>query len=800
MNRPLHERFREAYKTFTTKFIKNRQFWYRRELWGGLLAALITVTLITWSPATQLPMLTPGVVAPKTLRAPYDLRFTDDNATLAQKEHAAAHVPPVYALDSQAPEVIVNRIHTLFEAGHTWLADHPEKNNQKKTDNSGLNSKQKITPFPSTEGLSPEAIQWLIEHRYDVALEHRLERIIYDLYRAHITIDPKNLVSNDENQLVTLNSTTGTERLWNRMDLDVMSIQQARQALKERLALVIDKPSVVDAFALWLGDQLTPNLWFLMDETERRREAAKKMIQPVQLFYQKGQVIIRTGEVVTEPVAYVLGIFRSRQSAVKNFRYTFSVALLVCLLISLLFFIMEKLPLNNVLLLDHPLFLVGLSLWIFQILLIKILDRFFIPALVFSGIPSFMEPSIVYAFPFTFGTMIWSFFGDRSRAAWFGFLLTLPFALMMNFGLWDFVYLIGFNFLTLLLSRSYRHRFTIFTVGMWLGFTNAAWFSMVHLVQPDPPSIMTSTWNICMAFLAGPLTSLIVTLFIPLVENAFGILTEIKLLELSNLNAPLLRELALKAPGTYFHSIGVGQLAEAAAEAIGANALFVKVSALYHDIGKMTRPHYFIENVKKNNPHDRLNPNVSRLIIFSHVKQGIRLARQYNLPQSIIDIIPQHHGTKPLTYFLGKARAHAARDFDESPKEEAYRYPGPKPKTREAAILMLSDGVEAAARSLRDPNPKKLYNVVDTILRFCLEDGQLDESNLTLADLRKIRAAMAKNVVIMFHQRVSYPGFDFGEGEEIFDEHNLGQTSNESLVDDTHSRKHHPITHTSANE
>jgi len=302
-----------------------------------------------------------------------------------------------------------------------------------------------------------------------------------------------------------------------------------------------------------------------------------------------------------------------------------------------------------------------------------------------------------------------------------------------------------------------------------IGLANTLWAFIIHLARFEFIGMGVTARNLTAAFLAGPVTAMLVTVMIPIVENVFDILTDIKLLELSNLNAPLLRQLALQAPGTYFHSIGVGQLAEAAAEAIGANALFVKVAALYHDIGKLSRPEYYVENQKGDNPHDRLSPNVSRLIIFSHIKEGIALARKYNLPSTIIDMIPQHHGTKPLSYFYGKARAMARQQENGEPDENAYRYTGPKPQTREAAILMLADGIEAASRSLREPNPRKLTNVVDNIIRFCLEDGQLDESNLTLAELRQIRDAMIQTLNLMFHQRVSYPGFDFGEGEERFE-------------------------------
>jgi putative nucleotidyltransferase with HDIG domain len=271
-----------------------------------------------------------------------------------------------------------------------------------------------------------------------------------------------------------------------------------------------------------------------------------------------------------------------------------------------------------------------------------------------------------------------------------------------------------------------------------------------------------------MAFLGGLESAVLAFIVLPVLESSFNIVTEMKLLELSSLQHPLLQQLALRAPGTYFHSIAVGQLAEAAAKAIGANGLLLRVAALYHDIGKMVRPGYFAENQHAANPHDRTHPNISRLIILSHIKEGVDLARKHRLPQVIVDMIPQHHGTKLLLYFYKKAQA-LHPPGTPPPEESAYRYAGPKPQTKEAAILMLADSVEAAARSLREPTPRKLENVVDRIIEYCLRDGQLDETELTLGELSRIRDALWKTLVTMYHQRVKYPGFDFGEGPVSFE-------------------------------
>lgn len=242
---------------------------------------------------------------------------------------------------------------------------------------------------------------------------------------------------------------------------------------------------------------------------------------------------------------------------------------------------------------------------------------------------------------------------------------------------------------------------------------------------------------------------------LPYLETAFGITSSIRLLELANPNQPLLRRLLLEAPGTYHHSIMVGNLAEAAAEATGGDSLLVRVGALYHDIGKIRRPYFFVENqFSGENPHDKIAPSLSTLIIISHVRDGLELAREYGLPGLVSDFIAQHHGTDLVRYFYNKA-LEASRGGDVV--EEDYRYPGPLPQTKETAILMLADGVEAAVRSLSRPTPGRIEGVVRRSIKGRLESGQLDESELTMKDLDKIAGAFVKVLNGVYHSRVEYP-------------------------------------------
>jgi cyclic-di-AMP phosphodiesterase PgpH len=245
-------------------------------------------------------------------------------------------------------------------------------------------------------------------------------------------------------------------------------------------------------------------------------------------------------------------------------------------------------------------------------------------------------------------------------------------------------------------------------------------------------------------------------------ERFFRVTTDLTLIELGHFNHPLLRMLSEQAPGTYHHSMTIASLAEAAAVAVGANEVLARVGAYFHDIGKIEKPGYFVENQKgSRNRHDKLSPRMSSLIIAAHVKDGMALGREYDLPEEIVDFIPQHHGTTRIDFFYNKARKLAENSEDETKideiKEQDYRYPGPKPQTKETGILMLADAIEATARTLDDPSPSKLEYTIDELIKKRFEEGELDECPLTLKDLTKIKSAFLNVLVGIYHSRIKYP-------------------------------------------
>ncbi|HEX8422964.1 MAG TPA: HDIG domain-containing protein [Pyrinomonadaceae bacterium] len=304
----------------------------------------------------------------------------------------------------------------------------------------------------------------------------------------------------------------------------------------------------------------------------------------------------------------------------------------------------------------------------------------------------------------------------------------------------------------------YSERQSVTVAGLFVAGINSAAALALILAAQEPLTLGTILMAVGCGLLGGLFTTIFTAGALPVSESLFGILTDVKLLELSNADIPVLGQLALRAPGTNQHSHAVGQLTEEACRSIGANALLARIGALYHDIGKLAAPDMFVENQTGTNPHDRLRPSSSAKIITSHVTYGLKLAKEIGLPAKIAAFIPQHHGTRTLHYFLRKAQAQAIHG--DQVNEAEFRYPGPRPQFKESAIMMLADSCEAAARSLARPDPENIRSIVGKIFDAIVSDGQLDECDLSLRELTTIKESMIASLVAIYHSRVDYPGFN----------------------------------------
>lgn len=375
--------------------------------------------------------------------------------------------------------------------------------------------------------------------------------------------------------------------------------------------------------------------------------------------------------------------------------------------------------------------------------------------------------SALFGIPIPLGAMLVTLLFDFHTALSFSFVVSLLSGLWLNDAVYPVYAFVGSLTASFSILRCKR-RSAILKGGFYVSLVNVITVSILLLFSGWFISARLYP-SLAFAFSSGISVIAVVSLMLPILEHVFKVTTDISLLELIDLEQPLMKNMMIAAPGTYHHSIIVGNLVESAAEAIGVNPLLARVSAYYHDIGKIKMPDYFIENQSGSlSRHDKISPHMSSMIITSHVKDGVELAEQYKLPQPIVDIIQQHHGTSVVTYFYQKAKEYQG----EQSSEEEYKYPGPKPQTRVAALVMMADAVEAASRVLSDPTPSRITTLNDKIINHIFLEGQLDDCELTLKDISLIKKHFAYILTAILHKRIDYPGFDFSrdksKSEEIF--------------------------------
>jgi putative nucleotidyltransferase with HDIG domain len=364
----------------------------------------------------------------------------------------------------------------------------------------------------------------------------------------------------------------------------------------------------------------------------------------------------------------------------------------------------------------------------------------------------------LFAMPVACGAMLVSIFQGLGVAVTFSLAISVLASLLFGGQVEYFVYFFVNSLVAAYGVRNCNERGILIKTGLMVGLVNI-FLSLSIVMITDSIYSLDAVFSATSGFVGGILAGVIATGILPLLEMCFGFTTDIKLLELANLDQPLLRDFMVQSPGSYHHSVIISNMVEATAKAVHANPLLARVSAYYHDIGKMKKPLYFVENQQGENKHEKLAPSMSSLILIAHVKDGVELAKKHKLGQEIIDIIQQHHGTSLISYFYHKAKERMGMKGGKSVevKDEDFRYPGPKPQTKEAGLVMLADMVEAASRSLRDPTPARIQGMVQKIINNVFSDGQLDECELTLKDLHQIAKSFNKTLSGIFHHRIEYP-------------------------------------------
>ena len=518
---------------------------------------------------------------------------------------------------------------------------------------------------------------------------------------------------------------------------------------------MIRSPELAQAsvkLARWL---IKPNVTFNQRETELRKDLAQKSIKPIYFKIKKGEMLVREGERIGPEHLLKLSAQTQPQNRIDMVGRVPAMAILIGTLLIVIYLTASRgsTPFGEDQrdLLFNAVTLLGIFIfsWAYS----------FIAEEVARGFPYFTSTALLFALPIAFGAMLTSIFQGIGIAAAFSLLSSVLASLIIGGRVEFFVYFFISSLLAAYGVRNCTERGILIKTGLMVGLINMVLSLAIEMIYGSlytPESIIAAASG----FAGGILSGVIATGIIPLIEMSFGFTTDIKLLELANLDQPLLRELMVRSPGTYHHSVITSNMVEATAKAVSANPLLAKVSAYYHDIGKMTKPLYFIENqLGGENKHEKLAPSMSSLILIAHVKDGVELAREQKLGKEIIDIIEQHHGTSLISFFYHKAKERMlAKGTKSSEIEEAnFRYPGPKPQTKEAGLVMLADMVEAASRSIVDPTPARIQGMVQKIINKAFSDGQLNECELTLKDLNEIAKSFNKTLSGIFHHRVEYP-------------------------------------------
>lgn len=478
---------------------------------------------------------------------------------------------------------------------------------------------------------------------------------------------------------------------------------------------------------------LAPNMLLNAKETEKRRQSALANVEPVRETIREGQVVVRHGDVVTAQQILMmgeLGLYKGQVSRFKIVGLAVYVVLMMAFVLVFLYKFEPKVYGND--------------------LLLALLALVAFIALCLAKIASAYS---YFAAPLATGALLAAILINPRVALVLSVALSLLYSVIVGYDMRAVLAVMLGSMAGVYSTAKFAHGYSLTKTGMWIAAVQcfAVWTTGL-LLDVEWQRILPES---ALGLAAGIASAVITTGVLPYLEHAFNITTPIKLLELGQSNHPLMQRLLLEAPGTYHHSMIIGNLAEAAADVIGADPVTVRVSAYYHDIGKIKRPYFFVENqFGAENPHDKISPSLSTLIVTSHVKDGLEICRQYKLPKAISDVVAQHHGTMLVSFFYKRA---SEAEHGECAVEADFRYEGPKPQTKEAALIMIADSCEAAVRSISKPNANRIEAMVRKIIRERLNDGQFDECNLTLRELTQIGDVYTRILSSMFHSRIEYP-------------------------------------------
>ena len=725
--------------------------WRRRALAGTWLwvAAFMVAGTVLVLPGRErsYPALAAGDVAPADLVIDREMTLPDPESTDQKRRRASLEVLPVYVLDGEVAQAVISRLARIFDEGRADASGSSAALARRLTAAGGL-------------AVEPAEAEVLRAARFSSEVQATLSEIVGRLYRQGIVSDRVELLQGADRGITV----RGGDRAGELVELDVYRFLDGGSGLAEmveqRLAAepIVARGWRTDLSAL-LARALVPNVLLDRAETLARRLRAAASVEEVVVRLPRGRVLVRRGDEVTPQTARLLAALVTHRTSSRNLLPLFGTVLLLGLLALTWHLYFHRAASSK----EEVQGQFGSAVLLTLLMLALERASAFLAGAVAGTV--MREPFghlEVYlpALPHAAGPLLAGLMFGLPVAVLFAVVQAVLVSLMIGGEVSVAVYALLAGIAAAFASQRLKERNVLARVGVLVAGVNAAAVAGLSLFSGRVPEGQVLAAQVLAGAVGGILAAALASFLLPVLESLTGTVTDIRLLELSNPNLPLLKRLSVEAPGTFQHSLAMANLAEAAAEAVGANPLLARVCCYYHDIGKMAKPEYFVENQRGENPHDHLTPWMSALVVSNHVKAGLEMARQYKLPEPVRDAISTHHGNKLIRYFYSRAKEQESPDRGEV-SDTDFRYPGPRPKTKEMGIIHLADAVEAASRTLQEPTPGKIQGMIDQIVKNALDDGQFDNCDLTLKDIEKVSAAFFWVLTNAFHHRIDYPGFDF---------------------------------------
>lgn len=719
-----------------------------QRFWVGFALISVITTLLINNPFTGLTSVEyqEGDIARQSIISPADITVEDAEGTTQIRKLAGENIKPIFNYQSEGSDLAVQSFRSAWENLQRPVA----------VKNSNVESKSEV----KWSGAGGEDLgQIFTSRRFSSNELDSITRVLRDSSKGTIYDDKDRPFLQSDVTLIDRQK-PGTDTNVSMPEVNWIPLSQARKKLSAGVREIRSlSENEIEAFEKALSPLVQPNAVYDSAATNKAREDMVKSVEPIMISLKRSQTIVREGDTITSEVLSEIAAIKSYSNLTRRGNRFVGLLILITALFWIAWkFIQHRGYVSRLDLSEERTFALFGFVVLIQTVLMAISFRLADSTATQNIRAPFNDPTLwALAIPFAFSSLLMTLLADRRTALFTGFFCSFLAGLLAPRGLEFAIYAAISSAVAVYGIGRYRSRQSVTVAGAMVGVASALTAVALIAYTQQPFILNTVSLAIGCGLASGLVTASATAVFLPLCETFFGILTDVKLLELSNADLPVLGQLALRAPGTNQHSHAVGQLSEEACRKVGANGLLTRIGALYHDIGKTAAPDHFVENQMGSNPHDKLKPSTSAKIIISHVTYGAKLAKEMGLPARIVDFIPQHHGTRTLHYFLTKAKEEAGEG--EEIHETDFRYPGPKPQFKESAIMMIADSCEAAARSLSEPTQENIRFIVTKIIDAILSDDQLDECDLTLRELTQIRESMIKSLVSIYHSRVEYPGY-----------------------------------------